>query len=325
MKAVKIILVAIVIGAIGFFVFKWTTDSGSGKGDGKSDLKVTYPSIPRVEKDIDSLQALSNKEFNRYLVERNILFKSKNLFKGIQGDIDDYHSSNSLGESTTQNEQEYKNLSKTLFSAYVPKFVDEVYYKFENSRWKEADLVFIKSEIKEIESNPFFDRESSTYNSTFDEMNTIISTYHGLVSFNVQMKRFPSVSDYSVNGRFPIDDVEEKIAESKTHLRTCVNTQYINNLTWLKNEFKKIPHQMYQKNFDFLKEQIRRNSGEYKNLASQPDYSRGIYQPLKRNIKESEYSIYGVDDSKLRNDKRRLMKKLNKDNDKASRYFQEKW
>lgn len=316
MKAIKIILVIIVIGVIGFFVWSWSSEGSGIQQSEETVVESTNPFIPKIEREIDSLKRSSREEF------------SKSFFEDTQAELETFYNAGDLGKDSLQNMEEYKSLSKTLFAAYVPNFIDEAHHKLEQSTWDNKELKFIRNEIEEIRNNQFFHTASSSYNSEFKEMENTISEYYKIASFIQQSKNFPTNLDYSVDGRFPIDDVEEKIAQSKLHLYNSSNHIYINNVNWLKEGLKKIPNQMYQKNVDFLKTQMQKNTGEYEDsdLDSQAEYSRQVYQPLKWSLDEFDNDIYDMDYySVFRSDYRELKDMLDNDNEKAGKYFKEKW
>jgi hypothetical protein len=315
MKEVKIGLVVIVLGVIGFFIWKWSVGDGSEIGDGSASVEQTNRFIKKIQEETDSLRTLSIQEFSR------------DTFKKIQGELDYFHKNGNLGDNAIQNDQEYKNLSKTLFAAYVPRLYDEACYKLRQSNWKSSDLNIIRGEINEIESNTFFDNASS-FVSKFDSIQDIISKYYEIDAFIKECQNYPSNLEYSVDDRFPIDQVVERIDQSKVYLSSSPGFGYIDNVTSLRNALMKIPSQMYLKNFEFLKLQIQQNSGKYdkSSLESQADYSKEVYQPLNNSLDEFDNELYGVDYNPVfSNDYTQLKGMLNDDNDKASAYYQKKW
>lgn len=313
MKTVKIILVTIVIGLIAFFVLQWSVEGTRNVGDGKATAKATNQFVQKIENEIESLKASSANEFN------------KNVFKDIQAELNAFHDAEELGKDRIQNEEKYKSLSKILLSTYVPKFVEEAYSKFQASTWKDADLNFIRNEIKEIKAHEFFDSDHSEFSSEFNTINTIISRYYETVNLINQSKSFPTNLDYSVNGRFPLDQVKEKIAESKIYENYNSNNRYV-NVTWLKEAIKEIPYQMYRRHYNFLETQIQQNSTKYVDLNSQADYSTKIYQPLKASLEQFDNDIYGVDySSEFKVDYNELKSMLDSDNDNAGTYFKLMW
>ncbi|HLS31059.1 MAG TPA: hypothetical protein VK021_09400 [Flavobacteriaceae bacterium] len=317
MKTIKIILIAVVIGVIGFFAWKWTAAKDDGKEENTIVLEedTTEEFIGKIDEDIEKLKNLSKEDF------------SKSVFKDINDELKYFYDEGELGKDSLQNAEEYKNLSKTLFAAYVPMFIDEADYKLRQPTWKNTDLKFIRNEIKELRNNKFFDTDNSNYNSRFDEIENTISKYYEVADFINQSKQIPSNLDYSVDGRFPIDEIEEKIAQSELYLYDTSNHIYISNVRWMKDRLEEVPLELYQKNLEFLKTQFQENIDNYQHsdLASQAEYSRQIYQPLKRSLDEFDNDIYDIDYSEFRLDYRELKELLDNDNDKARKYFKEKW
>jgi hypothetical protein len=315
MKAIKIGLVVVVLLVITFFIWNWKTQDAGELGDGSATVEESDRSVIDIEQKIDSLRVLSIESF------------SAGEFKKIQGRLDYFHSSGHLGVNPLQNDQKHKNLSKILFAVYVPRVIDESIHKFNQSVWKSSDLSLIRAEIKDIESNQYFDMTSS-YVSKFDSIEDIISKYYEIHAFIRECRAYPSDLEYSVDDRFPLDEVVERIDRSKVYLNSSPGYGYIDNVTSIRDALKKIPNQMYLKHFEFLKLQIQQNSGKYDNstLESQADYSREVYQPLNASLDEFDNEVYEVEYNPVfSSDYDKLKGLLNDDNDKASEYFRKKW
>lgn len=309
MKGVKIILVVVVLGAIGFFAFKWTLGSKNNNKNGNTEFSENNQFVQKISEETDSLKTLPKTDF------------SIDYYHNIQAELQNYFNKRFLGSDSIENKQAFENLSKTLFATYVPKFVEKAYYVFGQPSWENSNIQLIRTQINKIKSNPFFDAENSTFVSKFKEINQIISQYYKVAAFVSRCRNFPSGLVYSVSSRFPIDEVKEKITKAKQYLNNNLGNQYVNNVTWLQNALKEVPRKMYIKNIDFLKWQVQHNSNRYKEFESQADYSKQIYQPLKQSIDEFDNKIYGVSYSEFNNDYKAIKGILDKDNKKAGNYF----
>ena len=150
MKILKITLALSVVFIIGLFVFNWS----------KNIIDKFWPVEPpenlyvqEIQRKIESLKKLPE---NVFCLE---------CYKKVQDAIKEFHANGSLGlipvkdgnifkelEDKGLNDQWKEILSKNLYSAYAPKFVQQAMFVFNHSEWKETDLHIIRTEVKNLKS-----------------------------------------------------------------------------------------------------------------------------------------------------------------------------
>ena len=130
-KTIKIILPIALFALIGFFVWAWMIPP------------MPVPNVPpptnqyvsNIEGEITELANMSVNNF------------SVNAYKDIQYHIEDNYKKRFLGSNESDNNQWKEILSKNLYSAYVPKFIEQSKFVLNGSAWKVADLKFIRTEV----------------------------------------------------------------------------------------------------------------------------------------------------------------------------------
>jgi len=305
MKALKIILAVIVVGIIGFFVWKWSGQGGPGE---LSDIKPpTNPYTTRIEREIDSLSKIPSNAF------------CKEFYQGIQYRITDYYKQGFLGKSTKDNTQWEEILSKNLYSAYAPKFAEQALYVFNGSEWKIENLTFIRSELNTLQHSTYLEGGSSVDDS-FGNIRAILMKYDEIVGFISSCKGF-SYSNFDIGTSFPVSDVSSKIQKSKAYLSNGLDNIYVNNCTRLKKDLLDIPQTLFFKHISYLQSKIQQNSGRYETYNYQSDYSNIIFTPLKNQIDALDNNIYGVSESTFNSNYSSLDNMLTADNRNATDYF----
>lgn len=276
MKTVKIILVGAVIAIISFFILNWFDVIDKPK-------EITPPInqfTTRIHHEIDSLkQAPAN------------IFSQK-FYEDIQYLINDYHQKDFLSKSENDNNQWRAILSKNLYSAYAPKFVEQALYVFSRSEWKNDDLQFIRSEVNDLTQSSYLDPKSPVANS-FSNIKAILEKYDEISSFISGCNNF-SYNNYKIEHSFP--DVTNKIQKARTYLLNDLDNDFVNNCIRLKRGLREIPENLFNKHLSYLQKKIRTHAEKYAEYNFQADYSKAIYTPLKNQIEELSREVYGVND-----------------------------
>lgn len=291
MKAIKIILVIVVLAVISFFVYKWLDSSPVPPPPPSPKNLFTK----RIEKEIDSLGRFSTKFF------------CPKLYQDILYHITDYHKQGLFGKSANDNEQWKDILQKNLYSVYAPKFVEQAMYVFNGSDWKIDHLKFIRSEVKKLQKSSYLERNSSV-DSLFRNIHRILKKYDEIANFIAATNNL-SFSDYELSARFP--DVSDKVQKASAYLANKLDNYHVNNCVRLKNGLNQVPQSLFKAHIAYLEHKIDHWSGQYSNYSSQSEYSENLYEPLKSEIEALE-NIYGAQD--FYEECERLLEKWSADN-----------
>lgn len=310
MKAIKIGLAIVVIGAIGYFVVK----SLGSTNEMEEVLPPKNAFVERIQNEINSIKAQSNSEFN------------KNIYNNVKYLIDDHYKPHPpqypygrLGDTQWENDQQKKNLSRNLYSAYVNKFLEQAFYVFKNKEWRSADLAFIRSEYKELQGSPYL-QSGNPINSKFGEIKGIFDKYDEINRFISSCNNLSYPNEPSLNDKFPINDVTGNLDQVKKYRNAKLGNSYLNNCERLHIALNAVPQKMYEKHYKYLNNKIDAWSGMYKQYNSQRAYTDNLYTPLKNEIELLDNSVYQIPDlSNNRHD--RLMAKWDRDAALAYKHF----
>lgn len=301
MQTIKITLPLAVFVLIGFFVWKW----GGGVTSPPTPPPPTNQYVSNIEGEINALGNLSANTF------------SLKAYKDIQYHIEDNHKQRFLGSTESDNNQWKEILSKNLYSAYVPKFIEHVEYVLNGSEWKVADLNFIRTEVNTLQSSVYLHQDSPVA-SKFNEFESVLTKYDEISDFISNCNNF-FFGSYSTSDRFP--DVSDKIQKSRAYLKNNLENAYVNNCARLKEGLREVPKKLFEEHVSYLRDKIQQNSGNIRNYSTHAEYSNVIYTPLRNHIDALDNDIYGVGDNTFNSNYRSLENLLSADNRNAIDYF----
>lgn len=316
MKAVKTILVIIVVTLIGFFVIKWLRNIDHAQD---TDLPTNeYTKLDSIL--IDSLKKMPvNKFCKQYYLE-------------IQSTIADHFKDSDLGltyykdggiwksgKDDNLNKQWNDILCKNLFSAYAPKFVEQAMYVFSRSEWNIKDLEFIRSEVQLLRQSKYLGTTGLI--TSFDSINTILMKYYEINAFVNDCKMF-KCPDSELNISFP--DVSVRVIKSRQYISNNLDNSYVNNCTRLKEEVQGIPEILFEKHVDYLTKIINKHGPRYKEFPDQASYSNSIYSPLKNQCEGLNNDVYGISELVFSNGQNSVLALLDKYNKDAYALFSKK-
>jgi hypothetical protein len=304
MKAIKIILAIAVTGVIGFFVVRWIVNIEPPI----EPPKPTNQFIDRIEREIDSLSKLSDDRF------------CKKFYQEINYHIDDGHKNQNFGETQSENDQWKENLSKSLYSAYAGKFIEQAFHVFSGADWDVHDLQFIRSEYRTLKNSSSLEKDSPV-DQKFNEIQQIFSRYDEIVQFIDDCGKL-SYSSYELSDRFPIQEVQNRISTANEYRNRSLGNAYVNRCSRLHNELQNVPQTLFTAHIKYLKNKVQIWSGLYSNYTTQSDYASKVYNPLKVEINLLDNDIYKV--TNFNTEYAQLINKLNTDSHKAYNYFSSK-
>lgn len=316
MKSIKIILAIVVVAIIGFFVTKWLINIDPVP-------PINLPKNQYTDRDsimIDSLERIPVDKF------------CKEYYLKVQATIDEDFRNGSLGltsykedniwkvkKDNNLNNQWNEILSKNLYSAYAPKFVEQALYVFSRSEWKNDDLKFIRSEVKSLQNSTHL--SEGPIKTSFDKINTILAKYDEINNFINACKGY-TYSNYDLESTFP--DVSEKIQKSRAYITNNLDNSYVNNCTRLKEGLPAIPKILFDKHINYLTKKINDNGARYSEFNYQSDYSNTIYTPLRNQIDALNNDIYGIGDYVFNNGYNSVYNLLSDYNRDATNYYKNK-
>jgi hypothetical protein len=300
MKAIKIILAVAVIALIGFLGWQWMVTIVNPE----PILPAENTFTKRIEQEIDSLSASPASVF------------CSEFYNEIQYRIDDYHKQGFLGKTDNDNNQWKDILSRNLYSAYAPKFVEQAMYVFSGSDWTIDNLNFIRSEVQTLQSSPYLGQ--GAVRDSFKDIRGILEKYDEIAGFISSCNNF-SYSYYELSDRFP--DVSDKVQKSRAYLSSNLDNSYVNNCTRLKEGLRKIPQTLFNTHIAYLTTKIQQNGDRYTEYTYQSDYNNDIYTPLYNQIEELSNDVYGISDEAFDSGYERLYNLLSDYNQRATDYF----
>jgi len=218
------------------------------------------------------------------------------LYKEIQYNINEYHKQKLFDDANDSN-----NLSKKLYYAYAPKFIESTMYVFNGSEWKNDDLKFIENEVKALKKSRYLTSGTVTSND-FQKIENILKKYYEITGFISTCNKF-SYSNYDIiverpskidKNQFP--DVSDKIKKAQDYLN--LDNNYVKNCVRLKKDLEAIPQILFEKHINYLQTKIQQNGGKYENYNIPKDYADLIFIPLQIQVEDLKYlkdSIYKID------------------------------
>jgi hypothetical protein len=290
MKAVKIILVVVVIGLIAFFVNKWLVDP------------IEKPSVALAEnqfreKIAEDIKDLSNLPDNKF---------SKETYNSVKSLIEDFYKPHPpqypygrLGNTQLENDQWKENYSKNLYVAYADKFIKQAFYVFNNSEWQISNLAFIRSECQLLRNSKFLEN-GSPVDKSFSKIQQILGKYDEINNFLATSRNFASPG-YSLSSNFPFSNLKIKISRIDTYKKNNLDNVYVNKCARLHLGLANNKKYLIDTYLNYLDRKIVNWTGKYKQFqfTSFNEYQSIIYNPLKTELENfknnSEYYNFNYD------------------------------
>lgn len=308
MKRVKIIIPLVALVAIAFFVVRSLVLIEKVKNISSPRNQF----IERIEKEIDSIGKLPDSQFSPGAYD-HVLY----LIEDFSTPNPPQYAYGRLGNSKSENDQWKSNLTRNIYAIYTGKFINQAFFVFHGSQWINADLNFIRSEYQTLRNSRFLEK-GSQIDKKFTEIDMIFIKYDEINGFLSNCMRF-AYSSYNLDDRFPISDVNEKIAKAATYRNNRLENQYVNNCTRLHDGLKNVPQVLFISHIRYLDNKINIWSNHYKDFKSQREYANLLYNRLKSEIASLDNGIYKV--SNFDNEYQKLTDKLSEDNVRAYNYF----
>jgi uncharacterized membrane-anchored protein YjiN (DUF445 family) len=212
------------------------------------------------------------------------------FYKNILGDINLHHSQKFLGKSQNSNNLWKEALSKDLYYAYAPKFIEQAKYVFDSTLWETDDLHIIRRELELLQASVLLNPEESVA-AKLDTIRTSMKKYDEIEKFIISCNNF-SFSDYNLDIAFPND----KVQKSKTYLNNELDDHYVNKCARLKNGLRQVPKKIYPKHLHYLTAKIAEHCENYTDSADQPRWVANVYNKLLKQIEDFENTTdYGID------------------------------
>ena len=300
---IKIGLSVIVIALLAFCVWKW---SGGGLFSPSKPQPPKNQFVERIEEEIDSINNVPSNSF------------CSDYYHNILYHISDYHKRGYLGDTSVSDNDQWKEiLSKNLYSAYAPKFVQQAMSVFKGHEWNTNDLNFIRIELKELQKSDYLEPQSSMA-SSFNTIRAVLSKYDEINAFLAKCRRF-SYTDDRVASVFP--NVNDYIRQSKHYINNKMENVYVNNCSRLKDGLIDVPKILLDKHISYLHNKINRYACKYKDYATQAEYNKEVYSPLRNQINNIDYRVYELGERLIDQKQDELFDLLGEYNHMATDYF----
>lgn len=298
MKAVKIVLVLLVVSLIGFFIVRAIIVLPSPPSSSPTSSENQF--AKRIE---DKIESFKIEPVDRF---------SKDLYNEIKYLINEYHSKNRFGEKEIVNNEKKKDLEKNLFSAYKETFQKQAKVVLKKEEWQSEKLKFIQREITALQSSVFMKERSEE----LDVIQASINKYYEVNSFVTQTRGF-NYHGKSLSDRFQLDKVREIIVQADIYLENVLNDEYVKNCTSLHEELKDISEILFKAHVRYLDRKIDKLSNSYNNYRTEASYINLFYNVLRSEIEDLD--MHSVNN--YRSEYNRLLKKLDSDKMGAINYF----
>jgi hypothetical protein len=300
MKAFKISLAVAVIAVIATGVIMWITSIDEPP---KIPLQKNQ-FIAKIEQEIEQLSQRPNNIF------------CKEFYDEVAYHINDFYRQNRFGSNQSENNQWKENFEKNLYSAYAAKFIQQASYVFRGSVWNNEDLRFIRGEYQALRESPLLEK-SSPVDKKFTEIQTIFSKYDEITGFISSCRGF-SYSNTGLSARFPISDVQRKIARAASYLNNHLGNEYVNHCSRLQDGLREIPRLLFRAHVNYLDNKINTWSGFYSNYNSHADYVNNLNRPIRNEIEALDNNTYHAPN--FNNEYNRLSNRWSADNTRAYNY-----
>lgn len=270
MKTIKICLAIIVIGVIGVVIFLGIQNIMAPPPiqAGVNTYRKT------IEQEIDTLKAQPE---NRFCGDLYIKYLADIVeYSRPSPPVNPY---GRFGKTQSENDQWKENLEKELYATYVDKFIKQAKTVFRGSEWKVEDLKFIQAEKNELKKSKLL-IAGSPVDKEFTTIQSALNKYKEIVSFISSCQRYQFL-DTELTARFPISEVQSKLARCESLLSNRLENEFVNNCTHLHNELKEIPKGMLNVHVMYLDKKIDLWSNLWCKYNSHRDYSSNLNIPLK--------------------------------------------
>lgn len=305
MQLIKIAIIIIVVGILGYILYSWLAQPPL-----EGDIpKVRNEFVNRIQSEIDSLKRYRTDQF------ANVFYKD------IKYRLSDYNNSKMLGDNESNNGKWYTILSKNLFTTYANVFVEQANTQLQKPVWSNQDIALIDQEIDSLTASDLLEDKSTVYNK-LQVLNKSLNKYYEINSFLESVNKY-GYSDLSISSKYPINGAQQKIIRAKQYLTNNLEDSLVQNCISLKEKLDKINEILYAKHINYLERKIRAHSDKLDNYSSQPEYSEKMYEPMSAQISDLDtyFEIYGISENYYYAQKEKLLELLELDNAKAYDYY----
>lgn len=290
MKAIKIGLVIVVLAIIVFFIFRSCDNNPIETSEIVTIEKTHYQ---KIEDSIKSIRALPINTFSKDKYE-----ELRSLIEQWESPAPPQHPYGRFGDTKSENDFNKNNLTSNLYAAYSQKFIEQAYNVFKGSECKYDDFNFIRKEAKTLSQSPYLKNGSFVYNS-LKEIQQILNKYDEINRFINEAKNLktPDGASAPIAVKFPIEEVNSKINQSRTYLNSNLGNSYVNNCSRLKQELRDIPNILFQKHIQYLNKKLDYWTGTYSaGYRTLTAYRDNVYSPINNEINSLSNQTYNVPD-----------------------------
>jgi hypothetical protein len=303
-KPLKITLAVMVVAAISAAIFFWMQSIDPPP----PPPPIDNPFIAKIELEIEQLKAKPDNKFCKAFY-KEIAYNINEFYKPL---LPQYPYGR-FGKTQAENDQRKENLESNLYFAYSEKFIMQAKTVFLGSEWKHDDLKFIQAEKNELKKSKFL-HSGSPVDEEYTKIQTALNKYNEIVSFISSCTGY-NYSNTELSARFPIGDVQSKIARAASLSKNRLENEFVNNCDRLHEGLKEIPLWLFRVHIRYLDDKITDWSGLYSNYNSQSDYVNNLYKPVKAEIDALDNDIYNAPNFDF--EYNRLLSKWSGDNTKA--------
>jgi hypothetical protein len=303
MGKIKVSILFLAVLSIAFFVFR-STVSTSAIAPIKQGNNLF---IEKIKTEIEVIRTIPD----------NVL--CQDCFDKVQYLIDDHWQNDRLGINKSDNDIWKENLSKQLYTAYIVKFCNQVFYKFERQDWDKnaSELNFMRYELQQLQQSRMLDK-TSVVGVKLGKIKGVFSKYDEINKFIGSCRNF-TISETRIDSKFPFSYSQQMIAQSQLYLNSQMGNNYVNNCSSLHDELNSVPNYLFQAQASYLANKINFWTGTYKDYNSQKSYHEFVWSYINEEIEDLDNTLYNV--STFDAVKKTLKDKWNEEGSKAYDYF----
>ena len=273
MNSIKVILALLVVALLVAIVI-----FGSISLSTSDDIQLAdkTSNTTRIEGKIDSLSNTTDSIF------------CDTFYEEIKDYIEMDFNEKRLGTTLSENEQWKKILSNKLYRTYTNKVIEQAFYLFKKTNWREEKLSFIRIESQKLqefgydngilELNTYPDKKLKKIKKIFQKYDEISKFINKCNSYKIKANNNTRIiDDFSI--------VTKYIKSSKNYLYNNLENSNVNNCQRLKLKLRDIPQKLFNKFVKRLENKVKESLEiDYDSFENQRQIADSIINPLKKEL-----------------------------------------
>lgn len=266
MKAVKILLVILVVAGLGYLAVSFLGPEPEPV-DNIDGIIFENKYVADIEKKIEILR---NKPESEFCVDyyEEVVNNINYCYEQRRFDKKDKNHNASIAERERQR----------LFTAYISLFVKQSYYVFNGSEWNVDKIKAIKKMTADMKKSKFMERGADA-DLSLDSINFILKKYDVVTSFYYKCYNF-GYKYYALDSLYPVKTVQYMLEKAKDYETNGFGNEYVNNCKRLKQQISEVPQIMFKKHYKYYNNKIDSLCVNFANYDDLRHYLDNLYTPM---------------------------------------------